>query len=85
MQKLMGDEGWGGGLFSLLTPSVCGSESRPSYQGGNLSLCGLWALSLCGLDPKYNDSVYQRLNVPTGSPVLVTIAEYSVDFQSHEN
>ena len=23
MQKLMGDEGWGGGLFSLLTPSVC--------------------------------------------------------------
>ena len=25
MQKLMGDEGWGGGpCFSLLTPSVCG-------------------------------------------------------------
>ena len=24
MQKLMGDEGWGGGpCFSLLTPSVC--------------------------------------------------------------
>ena len=24
MQKLMGDEGWGGGAcFSLLTPSVC--------------------------------------------------------------
>ena len=28
MQKLMGDEGWGGGggaCFSLLTPSVCGT------------------------------------------------------------
>ena len=27
MQKLMGDEGWGGGpCFSLLTPSVCACE-----------------------------------------------------------
>ena len=30
MQKLMGDEGWGGGgLFSLLTPSVCGKIVFP--------------------------------------------------------
>ena len=30
MQKLMGDEGWGGGgpCFSLLTPSVCGNKGR---------------------------------------------------------
>ena len=28
MQKLMGDEGWGGPCFSLLTPSVCEVEER---------------------------------------------------------
>ena len=31
MQKLMGDEVWGGGggaCFSLLTPSVCASKQR---------------------------------------------------------
>ena len=31
MQKLMGDEVWGGACFSLLTPSVCG-QMLPRYE-----------------------------------------------------
>ena len=35
MQKLMGDEGWGGPCFSLLTPSVCDWISqRPLLMSG---------------------------------------------------
>ena len=46
MKKLMGDEGWGGPCFSLLTPSVCAQlrvtlkrvvSRQPNYICGNFT------------------------------------------------
>ena len=50
MQKLMGDEGWGGPCFSLLTPSVCDSTALPSSIMRELvghSLTGIYLYLLC--------------------------------------